>query len=89
MIFLTTKRGRHLFFCRKTILVSNGFVSSKIYDRRDDFDFDNVNFPFLDGDVKRCPFYGVYTSQIKRFASVCSHIDAFKWSPISKALTCM
>ena len=27
--------------------VSNGFVSSKIYDKRDDFDFDIVNFPFL------------------------------------------
>ena len=66
--------------------ISNGFVSSKIYDRRDDFDFDIVNFPFLDGDVQRCPFYGVYISQIKRFASVCSHIDAFKWSPISKLL---
>ena len=31
--------------------ISNGFVSSKTYDKRDDFDFDNiiVNFPFLDG----------------------------------------
>ena len=26
--------------------VSNGFVSSKIYDKRDDSDFDIVNFPF-------------------------------------------
>ena len=26
--------------------VSNGFVSSKIYDKRDNFDFDIVNFPF-------------------------------------------
>ena len=31
--------------------ISNGFVSSKIYDKRDDFGFDIVNFPFLDGDV--------------------------------------
>ena len=31
--------------------VANGFVSSEIYDKRDDFDFDIVNFPFLDGDV--------------------------------------
>ena len=29
--------------------ISNGFVSSKIYDKRDDFDFDIVHFPFLDG----------------------------------------
>ena len=26
---------------------------SKIYDKRDDFDFDTVNFPFIDGDVPR------------------------------------
>ena len=31
--------------------ISNGFVLSNIYDKRDDFDFDIVNFPFLDGDV--------------------------------------
>ena len=39
--------------------ISNGFVSSKIYDNRDDFDFDIVNFPFLDGDVPRRASYGV------------------------------
>ena len=39
--------------------ISNGFVSSKIYNKRDDFDFDIVNFPFLDGDVPRSTTYGV------------------------------
>ena len=38
---------------------ANEFVSSKIYDKRDDFDFDIVNFPFLDGDVPRRASYGV------------------------------
>ena len=57
--------------------ISNGFVSSKIYDTRDDFDFDIVNFPFLDGDVPRRPSYGVYISQLIRFARVCSHVDDF------------
>ena len=55
--------------------ISNGFVSSKIYDKRDDFDFDIANFPFLDGDVPRRPSYGVYNSQLIRFARVCSHPD--------------
>ena len=36
---------------------TNGFVSSKIYDKRDDSDFDIVKFPFLDGDVPRRPSY--------------------------------
>ena len=42
--------------------ISNDFVSSKIYDKRDDFDFDIVNFPFLDGDIPRRHIYGVNIS---------------------------
>ena len=57
--------------------VSNGFVSSKIYDKRDDFDFDVVNVPFLDGDAPRSTSYGVYISQIIRCARVCSHVADF------------
>ena len=56
--------------------IANGFVTSKIYDKRDDFDFDMVNFPFLDGDLPRRASYGVYMyfSQLIRFARVCNHI---------------
>ena len=57
--------------------ISKGFVSSKIYDKRDDFDFDIVNFPFLDGDVPRSTSYGVYISQLIRFARVSSHVVDF------------
>ena len=42
--------------------ISNDIVSTKIYDKRDDFDFEIVNFPFLDGDVPRSTSYGVYIS---------------------------
>ena len=48
--------------------ISNGIVSTKIYDKRDDFDFEIVNFPCLDGDVPRSTSYEVYISQIIRFA---------------------
>ena len=59
--------------------ISNGFDSSKIYDKRDDFDFDFdiVNFPFLDGDVPRSTSYRVYISQLIRFARVSSHVTDF------------
>ena len=50
-------------------------MSSKIYDKRDDFDFDIVNFPFLD--VPHCTSYGVYISQLIRFARVCSCVEDF------------
>ena len=54
--------------------ISSGFVSSKIYDKRDEFDHGISIFPFLDGDVPRRPSYGVFISQLKRFARVCSHV---------------
>ena len=46
--------------------ISNDIVSTKIYDKRDDFDFEIVNFPFLDGDGPRPTSYGVYISQLIR-----------------------
>ena len=51
--------------------VLDGFVSSKINDKRDDFDI--VNFPFLDGDVPCTTSYGVYISQPIHFARVSSY----------------
>ena len=51
--------------------ISNDIVSTKIYDKRDDFDFEIVNFPFLDGDVSR------YFSQLIRFARASSHVADF------------
>ena len=51
-------------------------MKTKINDKRDDFDFDIVNFPFLD-DVPRSASYGVYISQLIRFAQISSHVDDF------------
>ena len=65
--------------------ISNGFVSSKIYDKRDNFDFDIVNFPCLDGDVPHSTSYGVYISQLIRFARVSSHVADF--NACNKCLT--
>ena len=46
--------------------ISDGFVKTK--------NFDIVSFPFLDGDVPRSTSYGVYISQLIRFARVSSHV---------------
>ena len=53
-------------------------ISTKICDKRDDFNFEIVNFTFLDGDVPYYPYYGLYVSQPFRFARVCSSVDDFK-----------
>ena len=51
--------------------------STKIYDKRDDFDFEIVNLPILDGDVPHSSSYGVYISQLIRFARAYSYITDF------------
>ena len=43
-------------------------VSTKFYDKRDDFDFEIANFQLLDGNVPRSTSYEVYISQLIRFA---------------------
>ena len=45
-------------FLDLNLCISDGTVSTKIYDKRDDFDFDIVNFLFLDGDGPRRTSYG-------------------------------
>ena len=57
--------------------ITNNSVSTKIYDKRDDFAFDIVNFPHLDGDVPRATSYGIYISQLIRFARGCSCVKDF------------
>ena len=56
------------------LLILDEFISSKIYDKRDDFDFYIVNFPFLDGDAPHTTSYGAYISQLIRFARVSRHL---------------
>ena len=59
--------------------------STKIYDKRDDFDFDIVNFRFFDGDFPRRTSYGVYISQHICFARASSNVSDFNCR--NKALT--
>ena len=64
-------------FLDLNLCMSNGTVSTKIYDKRDDFDI--INFLFLDGDVPRRTSYGVYISQLIRFARASSNLNDFNY----------
>ena len=61
------------------VIFSISFLRRLIDDKRDDFDFDIVNIPFLDGDVPRSISYGIYISKLIRFARVSSHADDFNY----------
>ena len=65
------------FFLDFHLSISTDIVSTKIYDKRNDFDFEIANFPFLDGDIPRSTSYGVYMSQLIRFARASSNITDF------------
>ncbi|KAK3098297.1 hypothetical protein FSP39_018072 [Pinctada imbricata] len=53
-------------FLDLNIKIVNGEIHTSVYDKRDDFGFSIVNFPWLDGDVPRLPSYGIYISQLIR-----------------------
>ena len=61
------------------IIDSGGKLSTRLYDKRDDFDFHVVNFPFLSSNIPFGPSYGVYISQLIRYARCCSHYDDFRY----------
>ena len=55
------------------IIESNNRLYTKLYDKRDDFDFHTINFPFLSSNIPSSPSYGVYICQLIRYAST-AHI---------------
>ena len=61
------------------IIDSGGKLSTRLYDKRDDFDFHTVNFPYLSSNMPSGPSYGVYISQLIRYARCCSHYDDFRY----------
>ena len=61
------------------VIDSGGKLSTRLYDKRDDSDFHIVNFPFLSSNIQSGPSYGVYISQLIRYARCCSHYDDFRY----------
>ena len=58
--------------------ISNDIVSTKIYDKPNNFEFEIVDFSFLDGDVPRSTSYGICISQYIHFARASSYVAHFK-----------
>ena len=50
---------------------SEGRLRTKVYDKRDDFNFPIVNFPFICSNIPAAPAYGVYIAQLIRYSRAC------------------
>jgi hypothetical protein len=59
------------------LTINNNMIKTSLYDKRDDFNFEIVNFPFLDGNIPKGPSYGIYISQLVRYARACSCVKDF------------
>ena len=70
MIYLFFVRGQNVLHSHNTVVIRIRIILLPV-----NLDFYIVNFPFLDGDLPGSTSYGVYISQLIRFARVSSHID--------------
>ena len=64
-------------FLDLNIKVIGSNIHTSVYDKRNDFGFSIVNFPLLSGDVPSLPSYGIYISQLVRFARCCTSVFDF------------
>jgi len=66
------------------ITVNDGKFHTKLYDKRDDFSFEIVNYPYpVASNIPEKPAYGVYSSRIISFARACDHYSDFSERHIS------
>ena len=58
-------------------ITSEGRSRTKLYDKRDDFKFPIVNFPFICSNIPAAPAYGVCISQLIRYSRACGSYQDF------------
>ena len=59
------------------LYIDNGSLTTRLYGKRDDFNFPIVNFPFLSSNIPSAPAYGVHVLQLIRYARACSNNQDF------------
>ena len=59
------------------VTIENGKYSNSLYDKRDNFNFTIVHFPYISSNIPSGPAYGVYISQLVRIGRICSDYSQF------------
>ena len=72
-----TKTAASSSYLECYLYIDSGKLTTRLYDKRDDFNFPIVNFPFLSSNIPSAPAYGVYVSQLIRYARACSNDQDF------------
>ena len=64
-------------FLDLTVSIYRGKFYVKLYDKRNDYTFDVINYPFLDGNIPKGQSYGIFISQLVRLARINSTFNNF------------
>ena len=72
-----TNSGNTCTFLDLAISINDGKFIYKSYDKRSDYKFEIINYPFLHSNIPRSPSYGVFTSQLIRYCDVNSQVEKF------------
>ena len=73
----TTENHMECSFLDIMMYNDNGELKFKLYDKRDEFQFNIVNYPYMDSNIPLGPAYGVYVSRLIAFARVCIDFESF------------
>ena len=73
----TTENVTALSYLDILITIENGKYTTTLYDKRDSFQFDIINFPDMSSNIPSKPAYGVYISQLLRIGRICSTYKTF------------
>ena len=68
----TTESQTSASYLDLMLSTTDNILQFKLYDKRDDFDFPIVNYPYIDSNIPVKPAYGVYVSQLIRYSRACS-----------------
>ena len=73
----TTETAASTSYLDCYLYIDNGKLTTRLYDKLDDFNFPIVNIPFLNSNIPSASAYGVYVSQSIRYARACSNNQDF------------
>ena len=73
----TSESERNLSYLDTSISICGGKYVTEVYDKRDDFNFDIVNFPYMCSNIPAKPTYGSYISQLIRICRICDNYFSF------------
>ena len=74
----TTESADSASYLDLFIQIRHHDLHTKLYDKRDDFNFEIINFPYLSSNIPSAPAYGVYVSQLLRYCRACESYDDFR-----------